>query len=165
MQTIASSVLNIQRDSIGTEIATECIMLVLKAKLIFKNINFWLIAWFLYREYSNNFKPNLWAWNGPGTLNRVLAKVCGTENVAAMNTTTCNGFKIYPSEYFSAIQWFEYQIFFRRNFKDLVLKRINNSYGVHFWNNLSKYFKTVKDSAIDQLMEKYCPMSYELGID
>lgn len=82
-----------------------------------------------------------------------------------MNFKTCQGFHVYSSEVFSAIQWFDYKILFSRRYRELIINRIKHSFGVHFWNNLSKKKRIMKSSTIDELAKEFCPESYKLNFE
>jgi lactosylceramide 4-alpha-galactosyltransferase len=52
-----------------------------------------------------------------------------------------------------------WKLFFDESRSDEVLKKVEGSYGVHFWNKTSSQEKIIVGSkqAYGQLAEKYCP--------
>lgn len=77
-----------------------------------------------------------------------------------MTIENCKNFQVYSQLMFSSIQWFEHKVFFYTRYTELILKRVENSVGVHLWNNLSQHIKNRKGSTFDRLIQEYCPLSY-----
>lgn len=37
------------------------------------------------QEIRNNFRGDMWSYNGPGVITRILKKICSTENMSTKN--------------------------------------------------------------------------------
>lgn len=54
-----------------------------------------------------------------------------------MQKKDCQGFTVYPPEYFYPIPWWNWTMYFKEEFYNHVLNMSKNSYAVHVWNKHS----------------------------
>jgi lactosylceramide 4-alpha-galactosyltransferase len=80
------------------------------------------------------------------------------------NTTRekCSGIAVLTPNVFFSINYMSWKLFFDESRSDEVLKKVEGSYGVHLWNNLSREEKIIVGSkqAYGLLAEKYCSRVY-----
>lgn len=120
----------------------------------------------MYRENINGYKPHEWATNGPGTLTRVLRKICRINDIYSMKPEYCWGFKVFGPETFYAIYYPIWRHFFETNptVVNSTLDKIKNSISIHVWNKLSKneiIDKNKPKTAYGIVAEKNCPKVFE----
>jgi lactosylceramide 4-alpha-galactosyltransferase len=134
---VAAGIINLENDS-GHEIADLCVKDLLK-----------------------NFDGNDWGNNGPGVITRVLQQICNTKNVMKMISTPnqCKNFKVLPIESCYAIRWPEHIKFFKEEFLNETMERLNESIIAHVWNKHSAATPLKMDAnvAYIQLAKKFCP--------
>ncbi|ENN76908.1 lactosylceramide 4-alpha-galactosyltransferase isoform X2 [Dendroctonus ponderosae] len=111
-------------------------------------------------DLKNNFKGHDWGWNGPGTVTRLIKRLCEENNIPKLVNKTCKGFKIYPPNRFYSIPWWNWKYFFQEEFLDFVKKQTADSYLIHVWNkfstdtNISLHYENVPYLNFAKL---YCP--------
>lgn len=88
------------------------------------------------QDMVDNFNGLEWGENGPLMFQRVLSKLCGTENVKKMHK--CEGFNILPDEFCYPIKGVDWMDLFDENSTKKVMNKIEYSFVVHFWNKLSQ---------------------------
>ncbi|XP_049269259.1 lactosylceramide 4-alpha-galactosyltransferase-like [Rhipicephalus sanguineus] len=73
--------------------------------------------------------------------------------------------RIFKESLFFAVPWHKWEYFFNSKMAPEVLRMVNRSYGVHFWNNFSKNRRIVHGSrsAMDVLARRHCPEVYRLA--
>ncbi|CAG9767261.1 unnamed protein product [Ceutorhynchus assimilis] len=112
------------------------------------------------QDLQNTFKGHDWGWNGPGTITRLLKKLCGVTKVNDMVGKTCQGFKIYPPDEFYAIPYWNWKLFFEPEALDSVMELTNSSHLIHVWNKFSITTKiplNVKGVPYLEQAKQYCP--------
>lgn len=75
---------------------------------------------------------------------RVLSKICGTENVREMNY--CDGFSILPDVLCYPVKGVKWMELFTESSSENMMKKFEESFVVHFWNKLSQKEKLKCDS-------------------
>ena len=136
---IAVGVINMEGDS-GHKIAEKCA-----------------------RDLKSNFNGNEWGNNGPSVLTRVLNKICESFDVNEMiNTDKCKIFQVLPVEECYAIQWNEYEMFFKEEYLDETLRRLSGKLVAHVFSSNSAKIPLSKfeNVAYIHLAKKYCPKTY-----
>ncbi|XP_013146958.1 PREDICTED: lactosylceramide 4-alpha-galactosyltransferase-like [Papilio polytes] len=108
-------------------------------------------------EIQRDFRYDLWSYNGPGVLTRVLKARCNTTDVTRMNTTICQGFEVYGPELFYPIKWENSNEYFKAR----ILEN-KDAYVYHVWNHLTKNRTPDKDSPYAHLARTFCPSTYTL---
>ncbi|XP_076264022.1 lactosylceramide 4-alpha-galactosyltransferase-like [Rhynchophorus ferrugineus] len=133
---IAAGIMSFNYTGIGHEYATSCL-----------------------KDLKENFNGFKWGHNGPGTITRLLKKLCQIENVSDMSGLNCEGFKVYPSGEFYAVPWWSWKWFFDEKYSDRVSACTNKSHIIHVWNKFSITYKIPLNSNIPYLQyaSKYCP--------
>lgn len=86
------------------------------------------------------------------------------------NEEKCKGFKIYPKNYFYAIDWTDWLTAFEpvnHAITTRFMETIQDSYIVHFSDPLSKDQKVKLDSkcGYELLFQKFCPKVYSTLTD
>jgi lactosylceramide 4-alpha-galactosyltransferase len=81
-----------------------------------------------------------------------------------INTTreNCSGIAVLPPSVFFSIDYRTWNLFFDESRSGEFLKKVEESYGVHLWNQMSSQEKIIVGSkqAYGLLAEKYCPGVY-----
>ncbi|XP_066137627.1 lactosylceramide 4-alpha-galactosyltransferase-like [Euwallacea fornicatus] len=112
-------------------------------------------------DLKHNFKGHDWGWNGPGTITRLLKRICNVKTVDEMvKKSSCEGFKVYPPSAFYAIPYWDWKWFFEPQYLEVVEKMTVNSSLIHVWNGFSATTKIPIESTNVPYLEfakKYCP--------
>lgn len=113
-------------------------------------------------ELAENFRPKKWAYNGPDCFQRVMERICATNNLSTVNREQCRGAKIYSPKSFYPIFGKEALKFFHSNATKEVFNKTRGIMGFHFWNSYSKDIDVVmgNDDAYDLIAQKHCPRTY-----
>ena len=111
-------------------------------------------------ELIKTYNGSHWGNNGPNLITRVLQRVCGTTSVEKMIAMKeCEGFHVMKYQMCYPVHGLQFARFFNESESEKVMKLVENSVVVHFWNNLSK--KTIlgvdEDVAYIQLAKEFCP--------
>ncbi|KAK4873856.1 hypothetical protein RN001_013216 [Aquatica leii] len=110
-------------------------------------------------DLKKNFRGNDWGYNGPGTITRLLRKLCGVTNAKDMLTKDCQGFKVYPPESFYPVPWRDWHMYFdsKNNYKMCNITK--NSYAIHVWNKHSVNTKIKVDTEVPYTLfaKEFCP--------
>ncbi|CRL00703.1 CLUMA_CG013960, isoform A [Clunio marinus] len=133
---VAAGIINLENDS-GHKIADMCVKDLLK-----------------------NFNGADWGNNGPGVITRVCQEICHTKNVSEMITmNNCENFHVLPIESCYSIRWPEHIKFFKKEFLNETLQRLNHSIIAHVWNKHSAATPLNVNSnvAYINLAKRYCP--------
>ncbi|XP_034100891.2 lactosylceramide 4-alpha-galactosyltransferase-like [Drosophila albomicans] len=120
-----------------------------------------MVAELLLNDFQRNYLGNVWAHNGPKLLVRMMTRICGTNDVNAMqeDSNICHGIKVFDINAFYEINWTERSRFFHKQFADETLKRLKDSYAMHTWNHIKTNwpFRVGSSSAYMQLVAQHCP--------
>ncbi|KAK4874654.1 hypothetical protein RN001_014014 [Aquatica leii] len=88
----------------------------------------------------DNFTNNQYDYSGPQVLNKVLADVCQDNKFLSTPFKDCNGFKILPPETFYYVPWEDWELFFKtQDFDELLKSILKKSYVVYVWNKMSNH--------------------------
>lgn len=88
------------------------------------------------QDMVENFNGTDWGTNGPIMLQRVLTKICGTDDVHLMNV--CDGFHVLPERFCYPVKGVDWMDLFDEKISKKVMNSIEFSVVVHFWNKLSQ---------------------------
>lgn len=125
--------------------------------------------YFYFREFIGYYSPYYFGSNGHWYLMRVLQDRCNVTEKELQNPSTnedkCKGFKIYPKNYFYAIDWADWLTAFEpinHAITTRFMDTIKDSYIVHFTNPKSQdqKVKINSDSGYELLFKKFCPKVY-----
>ncbi|XP_034098262.2 lactosylceramide 4-alpha-galactosyltransferase-like [Drosophila albomicans] len=120
-----------------------------------------MLAELFLNDFQRNYLGNVWAHNGPRLMERIMSRLCGTSDVAAMqkNSNLCHGVKVFNVSSFYEINWVERSHFFDEKYANETMKRLEASFGMHTWNHMkTKWPLSVNArSAYIQLAKKHCP--------
>ncbi|XP_030763086.1 lactosylceramide 4-alpha-galactosyltransferase-like [Sitophilus oryzae] len=110
-------------------------------------------------DLSLNFNGDDWGYNGPGTITRLLKRLCQTNKIEEMSGKNCQDFKIYPVNEFYAVPWWNWKWFFDKKHMEQVVSCTNISHIIHVWNKFSISRKIPVNSDVPYLRyaKKYCP--------
>ncbi|XP_075535482.1 lactosylceramide 4-alpha-galactosyltransferase-like [Dermacentor variabilis] len=127
---------------------------VLTNSILFFDKQHPVLRW-LINECASVYDPHLWTVCGPALMSRLPSDGKLSRRV-----------KFLGNSYFFRVPYASWQNLFSSTMAPGVLRTINGSYGVHFWNKLSKGKRVVPGSgcAIDVLARAYCPETYRLAI-
>lgn len=107
----------------------------------------------IYKIYSNNIIHCFFL------VFRLLRSICGVKRAKDMFAKDCEGFSVYPKDYFYPVAWWDWKLYFNEDTADKVSNMTKNSYAIHVWNKHSTNTKlsiTSKASYLD-FARKYCP--------
>ncbi|XP_068631716.1 lactosylceramide 4-alpha-galactosyltransferase-like [Battus philenor] len=146
-------------DSLGSNwAARESDLSVAAAVLAFSTDNVGRrIARAAVREIQTTYRGDLWGYNGPGVITRVLKRLCSTTDVTLMSSDLCGGFEVYGPELFYPIKWENARDYFKRG--QLINK---GAYVYHVWNHLTANLVADHDSPYATLARQFCPTTYEM---
>ncbi|CAK1596550.1 unnamed protein product [Parnassius mnemosyne] len=116
------------------------------------------VAEAIISEIKENYRGDLWAYNGPGAITRVLKNICNTTDLNQMTPEKCKGFSVYAQNYFYPVHWSEKEKYFESG---RVLDT-PNTYTHHIWNKLTHGLKVPNDSKYANLARVYCSSIYEM---
>ena len=90
-------------------------------------------------ELKDNFRGDIWGYNGPQLATRVLEKWCGRDKIIGKyEGFVCKGIEILPISAFYAVPWIDWKLFFiEEKSEEIVKKLIESSYVMHVWNRFS----------------------------
>lgn len=100
------------------------------------------------------YNPGAWTSCGPSIMSALATDAEFSHSVKFLNESV-----------FFAVPWQKWENLFNPGLAPEVLRAVNSSYGVHFWNNLSKKKRVVtgSGSAIDVLARTHCPLVYRIA--
>ncbi|CAG0902691.1 unnamed protein product, partial [Darwinula stevensoni] len=107
-----------------------------------------------------HYNPDSIPGAGPNILSDVFLKHCPEDNSTDWSgTVTCDGVTAYPKHYFYPVPYEQNQKLFSRDHLEEVLKELDGSHAIHFWNALTNGIQAnVKDEVVlTVLARKYCP--------
>ncbi|XP_059474325.1 lactosylceramide 4-alpha-galactosyltransferase-like [Neocloeon triangulifer] len=114
-------------------------------------------------EYlSKSYSTVDYTKNGPNSFTRMLERECGVEYAKVPTDGRCRDLVIIPPEGFHAVPWNNWTKFYIPEAAPEVMKTVNQSFGVHFWNSLSQraLVQVGSDQAYSRLAREHCPRSY-----
>ncbi|XP_037501779.1 lactosylceramide 4-alpha-galactosyltransferase [Rhipicephalus sanguineus] len=92
---------------------------------------------------------------------------CGLALISALafDSAYSRRLNLFNESVFFAVPHRKWETLFEPESAPEVLRAINGSYGVHFWNDLSKHRRVVtgSGSAMDVLARTHCPFVYKLA--
>ncbi|XP_057365427.1 lactosylceramide 4-alpha-galactosyltransferase-like [Daphnia carinata] len=121
-------------------------------------------------DFSVNYRPDVWAHNGPALLDRVLTKWCGVDRLPDANYLKCRGFSVLPKASFYPVHYPMWREFFdQRGPNDTVNPDwlTTEVIGVHFWNKMSYEEPVFRNSTqyYTQLARTHCPATFSIAPD
>ncbi|XP_060522195.1 lactosylceramide 4-alpha-galactosyltransferase-like isoform X2 [Cylas formicarius] len=115
-------------------------------------------------DLAENFRGYDWGYNGPGTITRLVKKLCNVSSVKDMVGKKCQGFKLYPASKFYSIPWWKWEWFFNETYLNEVIAHTKDSFIIHVWNKFSADLKiplSCGDVPYLYFAKKYCPLVVE----
>ncbi|KAL7644784.1 UNVERIFIED_CONTAM: hypothetical protein RMT77_004597 [Armadillidium vulgare] len=117
--------------------------------------------WDTLEEMAKNFKGDVWGFNGPHLITKMLIKRCGADFYEAHNNT-CLGIRILDEKVFYSIPWRSSKNLFVKNMT-LVRDIMKDSHilAIHLWNFLTHDTKLMLDypSFYSILAKQFCPLT------
>lgn len=138
---------------------------------------------FVLREFTNNYEPHYWDFNGPRLLQRLLLKYCDIENIKQLSLNedlfinkkesiyeqrieiekhkSCN-VSLYPYRLIYPIHWKQAEILFEHN-STLDKSIFSKTYSLHFFGAITGQNVIEKDenSIYEHFAKQNCPLSYK----
>lgn len=114
----------------------------------------------LTQRFDGQFFPA----NGPVLITRVVKGLCGTNDLKKIiEMKSCQGFHSLNNSLCYEISYPEWKKLMEENFTEEVLRRVENSVAVHFWNHVSRSVTLKSDSraAYTMLGRQFCPKVME----
>lgn len=114
-------------------------------------------------ELAENYRPDVWAWNGPDLFARVMKKICQVEYIGEVLDKNCRGVQLYPPNRFYPLWGPESLNFFNSTLTKTVLNQSADMMGFHFWNSESRKIEGItmgNGAAYDLIAKEYCPQIY-----
>ncbi|KAJ0177449.1 hypothetical protein K1T71_007458 [Dendrolimus kikuchii] len=110
------------------------------------------------RELNNTYKPEMWNYNGPGSITRVLRRICKSPKLVDWTAENCQGFPVYGPEYFYPVHYSKFSDYFKAG----TVINSPAAYTHHFWNKLSKDIAVKSDSPYAVMAREFCPEIYDM---
>ncbi|KAH8262900.1 hypothetical protein KR044_001772 [Drosophila immigrans] len=118
----------------------------------------------LLTDLTQHYNGDAYVSNGPSLISRVLKGVCGTGSIPQMQEDPkyCQGFQVFNSSVFYAINSAYWRDFFDPNKREDVMAQIKDSYLTHVWNKASynQLFKVGTENAYGMLASQHCPKTF-----
>lgn len=111
-------------------------------------------------DLIQNFNGDFFVSNGPKVLTRVVKNLCQTSDIdQIVKMKSCQRFNILNTTFCYEIAFSEWKKFMVEKYSEEVMKRVEPSIVVHFWNHESRKFNVEKDSsaAYVKLAKQFCP--------
>ncbi|CRL02182.1 CLUMA_CG015717, isoform A [Clunio marinus] len=111
-------------------------------------------------DLIKNFKGYEWSQNGPLLITRVAQDLCNTKNTNEMVAKEdCKGFHVLPQNFCYPVTFSDYNQLMNDSMADSIMKIVEQSLTVHFWNAKTKRIKLKKTqkAAYIQLAKQFCP--------
>ncbi|PNF32998.1 hypothetical protein B7P43_G16357 [Cryptotermes secundus] len=139
--TVANGVLCFDVEGVGRAVADKCL-----------------------DQIRTDFRGNIWAYNGPELITRVLLGMCDTLHASELSTQRCKGFQILSNKEFFPIPYQSWELFFEESGSEETMEKIKGSFGVHVWNKLSKLTKVLVGSRqpYSLMAATACPRVYSV---
>ncbi|XP_031632002.1 lactosylceramide 4-alpha-galactosyltransferase-like [Contarinia nasturtii] len=136
---LATSIMHLNNDGIGWEIATEYL-----------------------ERLTKNFDGNVFIANGPKILTQTCADICDTEQRSLWTREKCVGLDLKRKQQFHPIQWRDYMMYFDVDKLNKTLELSKNSTMIHVWNDRSSHIsnKVGTNNAYQVIAAKNCPSVY-----
>lgn len=112
------------------------------------------------KDLIKNFDGSKYSQNGPLLITRVVKNLCDVQNLNEINATRdCRGFHVLKTDQCYPIPYEDWSNFMIETNSEDVMKKVENSVVVHFWNKFSKTVKIKLSSKAPyiQLARKFCP--------
>ncbi|CAG0922852.1 unnamed protein product [Notodromas monacha] len=113
-------------------------------------------------ELSAKFNPYKWGSNGPYLLTRVIRTFCNFNATNLLKPGYCKGIRILDISAFYPVLPTTWQLLFShdQNISASILKEAEQSYTMHYWNNMSKDtpIEVGTPQALGVLAAKHCPL-------
>ncbi|XP_015110057.1 lactosylceramide 4-alpha-galactosyltransferase [Diachasma alloeum] len=137
---VAAGVLGFGMDDLGRRVADACLT-----------------------ELKTDFRGDMWSYNGPGVITRVLKKLCNAEDIRYMTKASCHGFTVYPPSAFYPIFYPQWDLYFTEESKASTMREIQESFAIHTWNKLSSEKAIPAGSQVPYTIvaNKFCPNIYK----
>ncbi|MEE6500862.1 hypothetical protein FKM82_003958, partial [Ascaphus truei] len=118
-------------------------------------------TWNCLKNFVQNYKGEVWGYQGPSLLTRVLKELCDLPKFQAAEDIKCESISFLNPQRFYPISYPSWQKYFQ------VWKTwptFSSSYGLHLWNFMNRAgHKTVvpgSNTLVDHLYQQYCPTTY-----
>lgn len=117
------------------------------------------------KDFAMSYRPGVWAYNGPRLLERVLLKYCPEKALRGQQYVNCSEVTVLPERAFYPVHQTEWETLFQPKALGKVIKSMEGSYMVHFWNSSSKRGKLVdgSGSAYEVIARFACPATYRFA--
>ncbi|CAG9864879.1 unnamed protein product [Phyllotreta striolata] len=114
-------------------------------------------------DLNDNFNGEIWGYNGPGVITRLLRNLCGTNKTDEMSVNDCGGFHVLETESFYPISWRTWWMYFDEKFADNVTYSTQHAYAIHVWNKLSseRLIPIQSNAPYLDIARKHCPKTVQ----
>lgn len=115
-----------------------------------------------------NFEPNVWAYNGPALITRVLVNQFCNTSLAEMAQEKCHGLVVFPPNEFFPVNHDDWRQLNNATYTETILEASKNSPVFHLYNNArfgEMYAKSEPKTAYEIIFEKNCPNVYTASGD
>lgn len=120
-----------------------------------------LFAELVLRNIQKQYDGIIRNQNGPGSLARVMSKICATNKISQMikKPESCYGLRVHNISSFYEINWLEWFYLFEPKLANHTLQRLRKSYVVQIWSHINYDWPLRVDSnaAYIQLARQNCP--------
>ncbi|GAB6023650.1 hypothetical protein CHUAL_008417 [Chamberlinius hualienensis] len=114
--------------------------------------------------FANNFRGDLWSYQGPEMLDALVKKRCNVENLNLIynKPEECAGITVKPVTALFFVHYTQYQIYYSNDSTFAVDE--SETFAVHLFGRMSRNISTKvgNGSFIDRLFRQHCPLNYQL---
>ncbi|XP_068089378.1 alpha-1,4-N-acetylglucosaminyltransferase-like [Hyperolius riggenbachi] len=123
------------------------------------------LAWEFMENFVQNYRGEVWGYQGPGVVTRVLKKECKDTKISMENDVICGNLTYLKPERFYPISYYNWKRYFEVWDN---LPTFNKSYGLHLWNFLNNDKKTMEpgsNTLVEHLYKNNCPFVYRAELE
>lgn len=123
------------------------------------------LLYMFMEEFKSTFDGNIWGYNGPYLVSRVVSRLLLSNSNSNSNTQELN-FSVLPPMAFYPVSWIRIHDYFRQpsgvsnsKWVEAKLHQLMNgnvTYGVHLWNKVSGKSLVQQGSIVGRLFSDYC---------
>ncbi|XP_078419654.1 lactosylceramide 4-alpha-galactosyltransferase-like [Cetorhinus maximus] len=121
--------------------------------------------WDCMEDYVRNYDGDIWGYQGPALVSRVLKRWCQSNDLGQFFNLECKDISYLPPKYFYPISYTRWESYFQRWRKSDIESVFAETKGVHVWNykniNQQKQVTAGSGTLMEYFFSKYCPTTYK----
>lgn len=113
----------------------------------------------LCSEIVKNYDGSIWGYNSPFMYSQIFRNNCRFDDILEPLKCPQLNMTIFPQDKAYALDWDEFDKFFKSEETEYVLEKIKESYFIHLYDHASKKIKlkTTSQAAYIEIAHKFCP--------